>query len=147
METTVKRFDELTLRELEEIYRLRAEVFVVEQNCPYQDIDGLDGDAVHLFFRDEKGIAAYLRVLPRGSRHPEVSLGRVVTAARVRGTGLGIRLLREGIRAAEEHLGADTLVLEAQCYAKGFYEKAGFRAVSEEFLEDGIPHVLMKREK
>lgn len=144
MEFAVKTFEELTMEELYEILQLRVSVFVVEQQCPYQELDGKDQEALHVFCRDSKGIQAYLRILKPGVSFAEASLGRVFT--RQRGTGLGARLLQEGIRVARERLHAHALRIEAQTYARGFYEKAGFRQVSEEFLEDGIPHIQMLRE-
>ena len=141
METVVKRFDELTVPELYEIMKLRVDVFVVEQNCPYPELDGKDQNAFHVFFRDEEGIQAYLRVLGPGVSFPEASLGRVIS--RKRRCGLGSRLLEEGVRTAREKFSAKAIRIEAQSYAKTFYEKAGFRQVSEEFLEDGIPHIEM----
>ncbi|MCH5268979.1 MAG: GNAT family N-acetyltransferase [Lachnospiraceae bacterium] len=145
METTVKRFEELTLDELYEILKLRAEVFVVEQNCVYQDIDDKDKGAWHVFLRDDDGIEAYLRVLDKGVSFAEASIGRVVTKKREH--GFGKMVMEEGIRVAVEKLGADRIKIAAQCYAKGFYEKVGFVTVSEEFMYDGIPHVYMIWEK
>ena len=141
MDLIVKHFSELTAEELFEIYRLRVAVFVVEQNCPYQEVDEPDREAYHLWLRDEEGIQAYLRVLKPGVRFREAAIGRVIAVRRRE--GLGSRILREGIRVAQERFGASAVRLEAQVYAKGLYEKAGFRTVSEEFLEDGIPHVEM----
>ncbi len=141
MELCVKRFDELTADELYAILGLRAAVFVVEQNCPYLDPDGRDRTAVHVWLEDGDGIAAYLRVMDRSAESGCVSIGRVVAARRRQ--GLGSRVLREGIRVARERFGADRICLEAQAYAKPFYERQGFRQVSEPFLEDGIPHVRM----
>lgn len=141
MDLVVKRFEELSPDELYEILRIRVAVFVVEQNCAYQEIDGKDPHAYHVFLKDEAGIQAYLRVLDRGISFEEVSIGRVLT--RKRKSGLGKRILLEGIKVAGEKLNADKIKIEAQSYAKGFYEKAGFHQVSEEFLEDGIPHIHM----
>lgn len=141
MELFVKKFDELSTAELYEIIQLRESVFVVEQNCVYLDADGKDTGALHVFLRDEDGIEAYLRVLDRGVSFPEVAIGRVVS--KKRRCGLGSELLRCGIKAAKERFGADRIVVEAQTYAKPFYEKQGFVQVSDEFLEDGIPHIKM----
>lgn len=141
METVIKRFAELTTDELYDILRLRAEVFVVEQNCVYQDLDGRDQAAVHVWVRGETGILAYLRVMDRGVTQEYTAIGRVIAVRRRQ--GLGTRALREGIRVAREHFGADRIYLEAQVYARSLYEKQGFRQVSEEFLEDGIPHIGM----
>ena len=144
MELVVKPFGDLTPWELYELLRLRVDVFVVEQRCPYPELDGKDPAALHLFLREGEEILAYLRVLPPGLAFPEAALGRVV--ARDRGRGLGRQILEAGISAARERLGATALTIEAQTYAKGFYEAAGFRQVSQEFLEDGIPHILMRLE-
>ena len=136
-----KRFQELTTEELYGILKLRVDVFVVEQNCPYRELDDRDQDAVHVWLQDEDGILAYLRVMDRGIENESVSIGRVVAAKRR--CGLGSRILAEGIRAAKEVFLADSIYLEAQVYAKDLYEKQGFRQISEEFLLDGIPHVRM----
>lgn len=141
MELVVKGFAELSNEDLYEIMQLRVSVFVVEQACPYQELDGKDQEALHVYYRDGEGVQAYLRILKPGVSFQEAALGRVLT--RQRGTGLGGQILREGIRVAGERFHARALRIEAQTYAKGFYEKAGFRQVSEEFLEDGIPHVQM----
>ena len=144
MELVVKPFGDLTPWELYELLRLRVDVFVVEQNCPYPELDGRDPEALHVFLREGDRVLACLRVLPPGTAFPEAALGRVVT--RDRGMGVGRRILAAGIQAARERLGAKALTIEAQTYAKGFYEAAGFRQVSQEFLEDGIPHILMRLE-
>ena len=141
MTLQIKRFGELTAAELYEILKLRVDVFVVEQACPYPELDGLDKKALHLWLEAEDGVHAYLRVMDRGAESQYVSIGRVV--ARERRRGLGTRILKEGIRAARERLGAEAVYLEAQTYAVGLYEKQGFRPISEEFLLDGIPHVKM----
>ena len=139
---TSKPFEELTVTELYEMLRLRSEVFVVEQECAYQDIDGKDPGSWQVMVFDDSGeLVAGLRVLRPGVSFPEASLGRVVT--RFRSKGYGAVAMREGIRIACEQYGAETLHIEAQCHAIGFYERFGFRVDSTEFLEDGIPHVEM----
>ena len=143
MELVVKHFEELSARELWEIYRLRVSVFVVEQTCPYQEVDDHDPAAWHLWLQDEEGLQAYARVLPAGTAQEEVSIGRVISCRRR--IGLGTQIVREAICVAEQKLGAERILLEAQVYAKQLYAKLGFREVSEEFLEDGIPHVRMLR--
>ena len=142
MEVVKKSFDQLTVRELFQIYRLRTAVFVVEQHCPYQEVDDADLSACHILLREGGELAAYLRLLP-GAAPGEAVIGRVVAARRR--AGLGSRVLAEGIRAAREQ-GAAFITLAAQVYVRGLYQKAGFRAVSAEFLEDGIPHVKMRLE-
>lgn len=142
MELFCKFFDRLTPAELFRLYKLRVAVFVVEQRCPYQEVDDIDPIAWHLWLEDEQGIAACLRVFP-GKADREMVIGRVISARR--GQGLGARILEEGIAFARR-MGAAAVTLTGQTYAMGFYRKAGFRVVSEEFLEDGIPHVKMRLE-
>lgn len=142
MELVVKRFEELTANELYEILKLRVSVFVVEQNCPYQEIDDKDRQALHVYLKDENGIQAYLRVIEKGVAFDEVSIGRVIAIKRR--CGMGSRILAEGIRVAKNRLKADAIKIEAQTYAKELYEKQGFRQISDEFLEDGIPHIPMR---
>ena len=141
MELTGKHFSELTTEELFDIYKLRVSVFVVEQSCPYQEVDSADKTAYHIWLKEDGELLAYLRVPPRGVVREEVSLGRVIAVRRR--CGLGSRILAAGIRTAVEQFGADCIVIEAQTYARGLYEKAGFVQTSEEFLEDGIPHIQM----
>ena len=142
MDLVVKHFSNLTVEELFEIYKLRVSVFVVEQNCPYQEIDDADKVAYHVFLKDEAGIQAYVRVLPQGATFPEASIGRVI--AKKRRCGLGSQILVAGIQVAQEKFHATELQIGAQLYAKPFYEAAGFVQASEGYLEDGIPHIHMK---
>ena len=142
MEKVVKRFEELTAKELYEILQVRAAVFVVEQNCPYQDLDGVDLDAYHIYFKEEGKIVAYLRVIEKGKRLDEVSIGRVISLKRRQ--GLGSELMRLGLKVAKEKFGAETVLVGAQVYAKPFYESVGFRQISGEYEEDGIPHIYMR---
>ncbi len=144
MQRNVKRFNELSTGELYEILKLRVNVFVVEQQCPYPELDDCDQKALHVWMEDEQGIAAYLRVLDAGVRHPSVTIGRVIAARRR--MGYGTEVLKLGIRAAREIFHADSIYLEAQTYACPFYERQGFHRISGEFLEDGIPHVKMMLE-
>ena len=141
METFVKRFDELTVNELYEILKLRADVFVIEQQCIYPDIDQKDRKSLHVFVKNQNEIVAYLRVLEKGVSFDEVGIGRVIS--KYRRKGLGTVVLKAGIQAAKEIYLADEIIIEAQTYAKSFYELQGFVQCSEEFLEDGIPHIKM----
>lgn len=141
MELVIKKFDELTAEELYDILKLRVDVFVVEQECAYPEIDGKDKCAYHVWLKDDEGIAAYLRVLDKGVSFDDAAVGRVISARRRK--GFGTIVLKEGIRIAKEKFKADKITIEAQVYAKKFYENVGFKQVSEEFLEDGIPHILM----
>ncbi|MCR5018927.1 MAG: GNAT family N-acetyltransferase [Bacteroidales bacterium] len=136
-----KLFSELTIAELYELLRIRSEVFVVEQDCVYQDLDNDDQPAVHLWMTDGDKIVALCRVCPAGTHMEEVSVGRVITTER--GKGYGKQMMLAGIEAAREHFGATRIEIEAQEYAKGFYEQVGFRQSSEPFILDGIPHIKM----
>lgn len=140
MEMKSKFFPELTTRELYEILKARAEIFVVEQNCVYQDLDDMDYQSLHVFFEEDGAVTAYLRAYEKGDN--TVQMGRVLT--RRHGTGLGGKLLREGIAQVRKRFNPERAYIEAQCYAVGYYEREGFRVCSEEFLEDGIPHVGME---
>ncbi|MBR4480082.1 MAG: GNAT family N-acetyltransferase [Bacteroidales bacterium] len=136
-----KLFRELTVEELYELLRVRAEVFVVEQDCVYQDLDGDDQVSVHLWLTDGGKVVALCRVCPAGTHMEEVSIGRVITTER--GKGYGKRIMLEGIKVAQEHFNAKRIDIEAQEYARGFYEQVGFRQSSEPFMLDGIPHIRM----
>ena len=142
MNLNIKRFNELSNKELYEILKLRSQVFVVEQNCTYVDMDGIDEYALHIYFTEGDEIAAYLRLFPLDKLQNTAKIGRVISAKRR--TGLGTLLLKEGINAAKNILKADKLIVEAQCYVKDFYAKQGFEVVSDEFLDVGIPHVKME---
>lgn len=136
-----KAFSELTTAELYELLRIRSEVFVVEQDCVYQDLDYDDQPAIHLWLTEGDKIVALCRVCPAGTHMDEVSIGRVITT--VRGKGYGKQMMLAGIEAAREHFGAKRIEIEAQEYAKAFYEQVGFRQSSEPFILDGIPHIRM----
>lgn len=138
MRIVVKGFDQVTNRELYEILRLRVDVFIVEQKCPYPEIDGKDYKAIHIYLEKEGEILAYARVYEEGG---EIHLGRVV--AKERRKGHATLILKEAIRAAREKYQAKTITIEAQTYAKKLYEKVGFVEDSEVFLLDGIEHVKM----
>lgn len=144
MELIVKHFSELSAEELFEIYKLRVSVFIVEQSCPYQDIDDADKSAYHVWLRDEDGIEAYARVLPAGVAFPTAAFGRVIAVKRR--CGLGTKIVAAAIETARDKLGADMITIEAQVYARSLYENLGFRQTSEEFLEDGMPHIQMQLE-
>lgn len=144
MEFVQKTFDELTNRELYEILRAREAVFVVEQNCPYYDIDGLDYPSLHMFYKEEDGsVQACLRIFEKVDEPGTMmQIGRLVTVAR--GVGLGGKILHQAVQWIRENCDASGIYLEAQQYAIGFYAKEGFQVVSDPFLEDGIPHVQMR---
>ncbi len=122
----------------------RSAVFVVEQNCAYQDPDGADASSHHLWCRDDAGaIAAYLRVVPPGLKYAEPSLGRIMTSAAARGTGLGVALVHEGVDRLHGLYGRVPIRIGAQRYLLRFYERVGFRVTGHEYDEDGIPHSEM----
>ncbi len=144
MNWTMKRFEELTLQEMYEILRLRNEVFVVEQKCPYQDIDDKDQNSFHLFAADgQGGIFAYLRILDKGQTFDEISIGRVIVREDKRGSGLAKEMLQTAIDFVEKELQEHQIRIEAQAHLSAFYGGAGFQPCSEVFLEDGIPHIEM----
>ena len=140
MEIKAKLFWDLTTRELYEILRARSAIFVVEQNCAYQDLDGRDYDSLHVFSEEDGRVTAYLRAFWKEDGC--VQMGRVLTLKH--GTGLGGRLLKAGIEQVQSTFRPERIYIEAQCYATGYYGREGFRVCSEEFLEDGIPHVGME---
>lgn len=138
-------FDELPTKTLYEILALRQEVFVVEQNCLYQDCDGKDLRSWHLMGRDEAGnLICYTRLLPKGLAYEDfVSIGRVVSAPAARGTGAGKILMEESIKRCHQLFGNQAIKIGAQTYLLKFYEGFGFVSTGEEYLEDGIPHTKM----
>ena len=142
MELVIKKFNELTTKELYELLKARAEVFVVEQECIYQDLDDIDYDSLHIFYKQDEKVIAYLRAYPKKNTKNVMQIGRVLTLEH--GKGLGRKILEEGIKAIAEKTDAIKIFAEAQKRATGFYEKVGFKVISDEFLEDGIPHVEME---
>lgn len=141
IEIRVKRFDELTTGELYEILRCRSEVFVVEQNCVYQDVDEEDFASTHLFIEEEGRIKAYLRVIDPGIKYAAASIGRVLTMKPYRGQSLARPLMIEAIKVAKSL--SDAIEIEAQVYLKNFYKSLGFRESSAEFMLDGVPYISM----
>ena len=131
METVIRPFSALTVQELYAIYRLRVAVFVVEQHCPYQEVDDLDPHAVHIWLRENGQMLAYLRVIPPDVLSPDAHIGRV-TAVRRR-CGLGTAIMQAGIRYIRESGLSDRIVLDSQLYAKGLYAKCGFVQASDPF--------------
>lgn len=140
-----KPFKELSLEELYVVLALRQEVFAVEQNCVYQDVDGMDQLGWHLMGWQENDLLAYLRVLPPNSRFAEFCIGRVVVSPKGRRQGYGKELSKEGLKCIEKEFGEVPIRISAQAYLEKFYQDLGFVTDSEEYLEDGIPHVEMMR--
>ena len=140
-------FEQLSAGQLYDVLQLRAAVFVVEQNCPYQDLDDKDRDpqTKHLLHYNDAGqLLAYLRIMAPGVSYPEVAIGRVVTAAAGRGQGLGHELIDRGVTTARTRWPEQAIYLSAQAHLQDYYQRHGFTAVTAEYLEDGIPHVGMR---
>jgi ElaA protein len=140
-----RHFKELTPDQLYEIIAAREAVFIVEQNCPYQDVDGIDRHAQHLMGWDNGKLAAYCRIVNPGVKYAEPSIGRVLTTAEFRGAGFGRALLTEAIKRIERDCPRSAIRISAQLYLKRFYMDFGFEQVSETYLEDDIPHIEMLR--
>lgn len=143
MNWILKSFDELTNFELYAILRLRCEVFVVEQNCPYLDEDNKDQDSFHLMGWNGDLLAAYTRIIPAGITFNNASIGRVATSPQARGIGVGRQLMEVSIAKLYELFGLVDIEIGAQLYLKKFYESLGFKRTSEMYLEDGIEHIEM----
>ena len=138
-----KPFADLTPQELYEVLRLRSEVFVVEQNCVFLDMDNKDQACHHLLLYQNNLLAACARLLPPGLYYPEMSIGRIVTSPATRGTGVGKELVTLAIEACYSLYGTGSIKIGAQLYAKAFYEKFGFTQIGEVYDEDGIDHIHM----
>ena len=143
MTIEIKAFNELTLDSLYEVLQLRAEVFVVEQNCPYQDVDGKDQKAMHILGYHKEQLVAYTRVFKPGYYFDNASIGRVVVKENVRQYGFGKDIMKASIAFIEDTLDLSTIELSAQTYLKKFYNDLGFKEIGEGYLEDDIPHIRM----
>ena len=143
-EHQVKSFQELSLEEFHDIIALRIQIFIIEQNCPYQEVDGKDKLAHHLFFKNEMDeIIAVTRILPQGISYKEVAIGRVVVHEDYRGTGLGNQLMADSMNFVRDKYGEVPVRLSAQKHLENYYGNHGFKSTGKEYLEDGIPHVEM----
>ena len=142
-----KKYDELSLNELYAILRLRNEVFVVEQNCPYQDLDYKDQKSWHLAGWEADHLIAYTRIIPPGISYEEASIGRVVTSPAHRGSGAGRKLMELSIEKTLQQFSCNSIRIGAQVYLLKFYESLGFSNTGKEYLEDNIPHVEMLLKK
>ena len=143
MDFSIKTFDQLTPNELYEILTLRSEVFVVEQQCVFLDMDHKDQKSEHFMIWDKKNLVAYCRILPAGVSYKEPSIGRVVSSPKYRGTGAGRVLMQRAIEIARQRYGNQPIRIGAQLYLKKFYSSLGFEAQGDIYLEDGIEHVEM----
>lgn len=148
IEWVCKHNSDLGIQQLYAILQLRAEVFVVEQKCFYQDIDGqdLEGDTCHLMAWDEDRLVAYLRLLDPELQGGDVVIGRVVTSPASRGQGLGHEMMEQALKQAEKRWPDMPIYLSAQAHLQGYYGRYGFVVAGEEYVEDGIPHIGMRRQ-
>lgn len=147
IEWICKHHEDLGKEQLYAILQLRTEVFVVEQKCAYQEVDGrdLEGDTCHLMAWQDDRLVAYLRLLDPTSQGGDVVIGRVVIAPQVRGKGLGHDLMQQALKQAEKHWPETSIYLSAQAHLQGYYGRYGFVVVGEEYLEDDIPHIGMRK--
>lgn len=139
----IKHFNELSLTELYQILQLRSEVFVVEQNCVYQDIDNKDMKALHVIGETQGTVVAYARLFKAGDYFDNASLGRVVISKKYRDRKWGHDLIQEALKGIKLHFDTNCVTISAQLYLKRFYETHGFKQEGESYLEDGIPHIKM----
>ena len=142
----IKRFNELSTSELYSVLQLRSEVFVVEQNCVYQDIDGKDAKAIHLLGTYNNELVAYVRIFKPGDYFEQASIGRVVVKQNYRNRKWGYELMNEAIQATQTVFNETKITISAQLYLKKFYENLGFTQTSEMYLEDDIKHIEMKKD-
>jgi len=143
MEITIKKFEELSIYELHDILQLRSEVFVVEQDCVYQDIDGKDEKAIHVIGKKEGKIIAYTRCFPPGFYFEEAAIGRVVVVENQRKFSYGHDIMEASKKAIQKQYQTENIKLSAQQYLIKFYQSHGFEPIGEGYLEDGIPHIAM----
>lgn len=143
MNLEIKNFDELTGREVYEILKIRSEVFVVEQNCIYNDVDEKDIESIHIMMKEGDKIISYIRVIRPGISYDNASIGRVLVVSEGRGKGLARKVVQEGIDYITNNWNEEKITIGAQDYLRDFYKSLGFKAISEVYLEDGIPHLDM----
>jgi len=145
MDILIKRFKDLTIDELYDLLQLRSEVFVVEQNCVYQDIDNKDQKALHVLLKQNNSVIGYTRIFKPGDYFEYASIGRVVIEKKNRHNNLGTLIIKASIQAIKDKLDTETIKISAQTYLYNFYTNLGFKAQGDSYLEDGIPHVAMIR--
>lgn len=144
MEFIIKEFNSLSAKQLFEIYKLRSEIFIVEQNCAYQDVDDIDLISKHIMVFEDGVLSAYARLVPPGGIYKEPAIGRVVVKKSFRGKDLGKLLMQQAIDTLQDLYINTDLVLSAQSYLLKFYKDLGFKAEGSEYLEDNIPHTKMR---
>ena len=141
--TITKTFSELDTEDLYQILRLRSEVFVVEQDCVYQDIDNKDQNAIHLYYKENHQIVAYTRIFKAGHYYENPCIGRVVVSKKNRGNDLGKKIMIDSMEYIKQNIKGEKIELSAQKYLNKFYKDLGFYKIGEDYLEDGIPHQRM----
>ena len=141
--TITKTFYELDTEDLYQILRLRSEVFVVEQDCVYQDIDNKDQNAIHLYYKEKNEILAYTRIFKAGNYYENPCIGRVVVSKKNRGNDLGKKIMIDSMEYIKQNIKGEKIELSAQKYLDKFYKDLGFYKIGEDYLEDGIPHQRM----
>lgn len=144
LDIQIKTFHELTPLELYQILKLRCEVFIVEQRCPYLDEDDKDIQSIHLMGYYNENLVAYTRILPPGLSYNEASIGRVVTHTDYRKFGFGKHIMLISIQMIQQHFQTEQIVISAQQYLEKFYQNLGFKTESDIYLEDDIPHIQMR---
>ena len=147
LQIEIKPFDALTINELYGILCLRSEVFVIEQDCVYPDMDGKDQKAMHVIGRQDNKIVAYARIFKPGDYAEEASIGRVVVKKEYRKYGYGKIIMKDAIRAIHKYFNEDIVHVSAQMYLERFYHELGFNQIGDGYLEDGIPHIGMLRKQ
>lgn len=141
----IKSFEEITTSELYEIIKARVDVFVVEQNCPYPDLDGYDRKAIHLWAEQDNTVLAYCRIFDKGIKYNKTSIGRVLTSEQGRGKNLGKQLIQYAVETIENRFKTSEVRISAQDYLLKFYSYFGFQDTGKKYLEDNIPHTEMFR--
>ncbi len=142
----IKTFDEFTVPELYQVLKARVDVFVVEQDCPYPDLDGYDQKGIHIWAEENGEVLAYCRVFDKGIKYNETSFGRVLTTEKARGAGLGKQLIQYAVETIENRFHTSEIRISAQDYLLKFYGGFGFESTGKKYLEDNIPHTEMFRE-
>ena len=143
LQSVIKTFTELSPQDIYNILQLRSEVFVVEQNCIYQDIDNKDQYALHILLKKDDNLIGYSRIFKKGDYFKEASIGRVLIKKKERNNGHGSLLMELSIRAIKDYFKENIVKISAQTYLKKFYKELGFDSIGDEYLEDGIPHIAM----
>lgn len=147
MDWYIKTFQELTNDELYNLMKLRVDIFVVEQECPYPELDNYDQQSIHYFLKIDGEMAANVRILPPNTKFAEASIGRVAVAEKYRGKGYGQQIMQKAIQYVAREWNETQIKIEAQEHLKKFYSALGFQQISESYLDDGIPHIDMMLER